>query len=52
MMRIHEPDQVDFRSVMPEDMDWAKPGAYVTQVSAIGPLGRDYLDPIDDPRNK
>jgi quercetin dioxygenase-like cupin family protein len=24
---------------------WAKSGAYVTQVSAIGPLGLDYLDP-------
>ena len=31
---------------------WAKSGAYVTQVSAIGPLGLDYLDPIDDPRNQ
>ena len=31
---------------------WAKSGAYVTQVSAIGPLGLEYLDPIDDPRNK
>ena len=31
---------------------WAKSGAYVTQVSAIGPLGLDYLDPMDDPRNK
>ena len=28
---------------------WAKSGAYVTQVSAIGPLGLDYLDPTDDP---
>jgi len=31
---------------------WAKSGAYVTQVSAIGPLGLDYLDPADDPRNQ
>jgi quercetin dioxygenase-like cupin family protein len=31
---------------------WAKSGAYVTQVSAIGPLGLDYLDPVDDPRNQ
>ena len=31
---------------------WAKSGAYVTQVSGIGPLGLEYLDPIDDPRNK
>jgi quercetin dioxygenase-like cupin family protein len=30
---------------------WAKSGEYVTQVSAIGPLGLEYLDPEDDPRN-
>jgi hypothetical protein len=24
---------------------------YVTQVTAIGPLGLEYLDPEDDPRN-
>src|SRR5580698_3058923 len=30
---------------------WAKSGTYVTQVTAIGPLGLDYLDPVDDPRN-
>jgi len=29
---------------------WAKSGEYVTQVTAIGPLGLDYLDPTDDPR--
>lgn len=29
---------------------WAKSGEYVTQVTAIGPLGLDYLDPDDDPR--
>ena len=28
----------------------AKAGEYVTQVTAIGPLGLDYLDPADDPR--
>ena len=27
---------------------WAKSGAYVTQVLAIGPLGLEYLDPTDD----
>lgn len=31
---------------------WAKSGEYVTQVSAIGPLGLDYVDPGDDPRAK
>jgi hypothetical protein len=30
---------------------WAKPGEYVTQVTTIGPLGLEYLDPKDDPRN-
>jgi hypothetical protein len=25
-------------------------GDYVTQISAIGPLGLDYVDPRDDPR--
>jgi quercetin dioxygenase-like cupin family protein len=29
---------------------WARSGEYVTQVSAIGPLGLDYVDPQDDPR--
>jgi quercetin dioxygenase-like cupin family protein len=30
---------------------WAKSGEYATQVTAIGPLGLEYLDPEDDPRN-
>jgi len=30
---------------------WARSGEYVTQVSALGPLGLDYLDARDDPRN-
>jgi hypothetical protein len=29
---------------------WAKSGEYITQVTAIGPLGLEYLDPGDDPR--
>jgi len=31
---------------------WAKSGEYVTQVSAIGPLGLAYIDPTHDPRNR
>ena len=31
---------------------WAKSGEYVTQVTAIGPLGLEYLDPSDDPRQQ
>lgn len=29
---------------------WAKSGEYITQVTAVGPLGLEYLDPADDPR--
>jgi hypothetical protein len=31
---------------------WAKSGEYVTQVTAIGRLGLEYLDPGDDPRKQ
>ena len=30
---------------------WAKSGEYITQVTAIGLLGLDYVDRADDPRN-
>lgn len=30
---------------------WAKSGEYISQVTAIGPLGLDYVNPKDDPRN-
>ncbi len=29
---------------------WAKSGEYITQITAIGPLGLDYIDPDNDPR--
>src|SRR3984893_2612503 len=41
--------------VLPGDtwhFHWAKSGEYVTQVTAIGPLGLEYRDPKDDPQNK
>lgn len=31
---------------------WARSGEYVTQVTAIGPLGLVYANPGDDPRNE
>ena len=31
---------------------WAKSSEYITQVTAIGPLGLEYLDPADDPRKR
>ena len=30
---------------------WAKSGEYITQVTAIGPLGMEYVDSNEDPRN-
>ena len=41
--------------VLPGDTShfhWAKSGEYVTQVTAIGPLGLEYIDTEDDPRNQ
>jgi quercetin dioxygenase-like cupin family protein len=41
--------------VLPGDtphFHWARSGEYVSQVTAIGPLGLEYLDPKDDPRSQ
>jgi len=41
--------------VLPSDtphFHWAKSGEYISQVTAIGPLGLEYLDPRDDPRKQ
>jgi hypothetical protein len=40
--------------VLPGDTShfhWAKSSEYITQVTAIGPLGLEYLNTKDDPRN-
>lgn len=40
--------------VLPGDQPhfhFAKSGEYVTQVTAIGPLGLEYIDPVQDPRS-
>jgi hypothetical protein len=29
---------------------WAKSGDYVTQVTALGTISLEYVDPADDPR--
>ena len=31
---------------------WARSGEYVTQITAIGPLGLEYLRATDDPRHR
>ncbi|HXW17649.1 MAG TPA: cupin domain-containing protein [Candidatus Acidoferrales bacterium] len=41
--------------VLPGDtphFHWAKSGEYVTQITAIGPLGLEYINAKDDPRNQ
>lgn len=41
--------------VLPGDQPhfhWAKSGEYITQVTAIGPLGLDYLDSENDSRSQ
>jgi hypothetical protein len=41
--------------VLPGDayhFHWARSGEYITQISAIGPLGLEYLDASDDPRSR
>jgi quercetin dioxygenase-like cupin family protein len=41
--------------VLPGDQPhfhWAKSGEYVTQVTAVGPLGLGYIHSGDDPRNQ
>ena len=50
-MKAYPPGSV---IVLPGDtphFHWAKSGEYVTQVSAIGPLGLEYMALEDDPRN-
>ncbi len=49
-MSAHPPGSL---VVLPGDtwhFHWAKSGEYITQVTAIGPLGLEYHDPHDDPR--
>jgi len=31
---------------------WAKSSEYITQITALGPLGLDYIDPKNDPRTQ
>lgn len=46
----HPPGTVLFLPAGQAHFHWAKSGEYVTQVSAVGPLGIAYVDASDDPR--
>jgi len=50
-LRAYPPGSV---IVLPDDTShfhWAKSGEYITQVTAIGPLGLEYISAQDDPRS-
>lgn len=51
-LTAHSPGSVVILPGGQAHFHWAKSGEYITQVSAIGPLGLAYLDPGDDPRNE
>jgi quercetin dioxygenase-like cupin family protein len=49
-LRAYPPGSV---IVLPGDthhFHWAKSGEYISQVTAVGPLGLSYINPDDDPR--
>ena len=49
-VRPYPPGSVIVLPGNPPHFPWAKSGEYVTQVTAIGPLGLEYVNPRDDPR--
>ena len=49
-VEAHPPGSVIVLPGNTSHFHWAKSGEYITQVSAIGPLGLEYVDPGDDPR--
>ena len=51
-VKAYPPDSVIVLPGNTWHFHWAKSGEYVTQVTAIGPLGLEYRDANDDPRNK
>ena len=50
-LEAHAPGDVVVLPGNTSHFHWARSGEYVTQVTAIGPLGLEYVDPTDDPRN-
>ncbi len=49
-LEAYPPGSVIFLPHDTSHFHWAKSGEYVTQVSAIGPLGLEYVNRRDDPR--
>jgi quercetin dioxygenase-like cupin family protein len=49
-LTAHAPGTVVVLPSRQSHFHWAKSGEYITQVTAIGPLGLEYVDPTTDPR--
>ncbi len=50
-LEAHPPGSVIVLPGGTSHFHWAKSGEYVTQVTAIGPISLEYVNPEDDPRN-
>lgn len=50
-LTAHAPGSVLVLPAGTPHFHWARSGEYVTQVTAIGPLGLEYVDPSQDPRH-
>ena len=51
-LEAYPPGAVIFLPRNTSHFHWAKSGYYIAQVSAIGPLGFEYVNSKDDPRNE
>ncbi|HEY6922955.1 MAG TPA: cupin domain-containing protein, partial [Steroidobacteraceae bacterium] len=49
-LTVHAPGSVVILPAGTPHFHWARSGEYTTQVTAIGPLGLEYVDPTHDPR--
>jgi quercetin dioxygenase-like cupin family protein len=51
-LRAYPPGAVIFLPSNTSHFHWAKSGEYIAQVTAIGPLGFEYVNSKDDPRSE
>src|SRR6202008_1380773 len=51
-LQDYRPGSVIVLPVNTSHFHWAKSSEYVTQVTAIGPLGIEYVNATDDPRSQ
>jgi quercetin dioxygenase-like cupin family protein len=51
-LQAYQPGSVIILPGNTSHFHWAKSGEYITQVTAIGPLGLEYIDAKNDPRNQ